>query len=142
MLKSIKINKIGRCANILMVVQIQYRRKLYLEGTTSVFPEQPTKNDVQGNLVIQRADWPQKLVLLVQLPYRRQDRLNKITNNCPKDIRALMAQMTFWIILQGECDKSAQISRKQFQVARSVTANRKYSVATMLRLMTARELLL
>lgn len=53
-----------------------------------------------------------------------------------------MAQMTFWILLKGKCDKSAQISRKQFQVARLVTANRKYSVATVLRLMTSRELLL
>lgn len=53
-----------------------------------------------------------------------------------------MARMTFWIILQGERDKSAQISRKQVQVARLVTANRKYSVATVLRLMTAGELLL
>lgn len=53
-----------------------------------------------------------------------------------------MTQMTFWIILQRECDHSAQISRKQFQVARLVTANRKYSVATVLRLMTAHELLL
>lgn len=91
-LSPLKSNNIGRCANVLMAVQIQYCIKLYFEGTRSAFLSNQLKSMFKTTLLFRLATKAGFTgTVTVQTP---RSTLHRITNNCPKDTR---------IILQREC---------------------------------------